>query len=608
MKKLFKWVAILLGIATLLGALLAVQVMFFRPFDIRIFYEKIFVERLLDDPELATRLGILEQFGINSHNARLTDASPAHTDKTYAWISDSLQQLHAYDRDSLDDSERLSYDVLDYYLRSEKAGERFRYHNYPVNQMFGVQSQLPTFMATMHPLHTLQDAEFYVTRLSLFGQKFDQVLEGLKLRETKHIPPPKFVVEKVLAEMRGFVSDSARQNMLYTSYSKRLKNIAGLDDDMRDRLLQSAEEQIRNTVYPAYARLISYFERLQSRPLGNNGVWSLPDGDALYAWKVRSNTTTDLDPDEIHALGKKEVQRIEQQMHRLLLDQGYAEGSIGERMSALAREPRFLYPDSDEGRQQILKDYQSILDEIDARLDPYFDRRPGTGVQVKRIPAFKEKTAPVAYYNSPSMDGKRPGVFYANLYQIKTIHKWGMRTLAYHEAIPGHHFQISIAQELEGLPTFRKVLPFTAYIEGWALYAERLAWEIGMEENPYDDLGRLQAEMFRAVRLVVDTGLHHKHWSREQAIDYMLEKTGIPESDVVAEVERYLVMPGQALAYKIGMLKILELREYTRSTMGNRFDLGKFHNVILQNGALPLSLLEQQVKKYLAREMERKQG
>ncbi|WP_457669833.1 DUF885 domain-containing protein [Thiolapillus sp.] len=602
MKRLFRWTAILLGGILLLGAVLATQVVFFRPFDIRIFYEKVFVQRLLEDPELLTQLGFLEQYGFDGHNARLTDASPAHTEKVAAGIRDSLRQLHAYDRAGMDDEERLSYDVLDYFLRTEAAGYRFRYHDYPLNQMFGVQSQLPTFMATIHPLEDEEDAENYIRRLSLFGNKFDQVLEGLALRESKKILPPRFVVEKVLAEMNEFVAKAPKENMLYTSFSERLGKLAELNERTRQRLLQGVEKQIRENVYPAYARLIAYFERLQSGDLTNHGVWSLPDGEAYYAWKVHSNTSTDLGAEEIHDLGQKEVARIEKEMDQLLQGQGYVEGSVGARMAALTREPRFLYPDDDAGRRQVLEDYQAIIDEIDARLEAYFRVRPRSGVQVKRIPVFKEKTAPGAYYNAPSMDGKRPGVFYANLYKIDSTYKWGMRTLAYHEATPGHHFQISIARELQGLPTFRKVLPFTAYVEGWALYAERLAKEIGMLEDPYDDLGRLQAEMFRAVRLVVDTGLHHKRWSREQAIEYMLEKTGKSRTDVVAEIERYLVMPGQALAYKIGMIKILELREKAKSALGAKFDYGRFHDVILKNGALPLALLEQQVEKYIASE------
>ncbi|BAO44543.1 DUF885 domain-containing protein [Thiolapillus brandeum] len=601
MKRIVKWGGGLTLAALLVAAALMVQAVYFRPLSIRVFYEKIFIEKMLQDPELLTSLGLLEQFGIHGHNARLTDASPEFTEESARWLTRQLQQLHEYDRASLQGQTALSYDVLNYYLETEQAGLPFRYHNYPVNQMFGVQSQLPTVMTTSQPLASETDAKDYISRLGAFGTKFRQLLRSLKLREEKGILPPRFVVEKVLDEMQAFTAMPPDEHLLYTSFRERMQK-TGVDEATLGRLLTQVKAQIRDVVYPAYGQLIGYFRHLQSLPLDNNGVWALPNGKAYYAWLIRANTTTDMSADEIHALGLSEVARIEGEMDRLLKLQGYEEGSVGERMSRLSEEARFLYPDSESGRQQVLKDYQKIIDEMDVRLDTIFDIRPRYPVVVKRIPLFKEKTSAGAYYDAPPMDGSRPGVFYANLYNMSAVRKWGMRTLAYHEAIPGHHFQISIARELKGVATFRRILPFTAYVEGWALYAERLAREIGMEEDPFDDLGRLQAELFRAVRLVVDTGLHARHWTREQAIAYMKDKTGMPETDVVAEVERYLVMPGQALAYKIGMLKILELRDKARTRLGKRFDIRKFHKVILKNGALPLPLLEQQVDAYIARE------
>ena len=351
--------------------------------------------------------------------------------------------------------------------------------------------------------------------------------------------------------------------------------------------------------------MIAYYEKLLPKTKGNHGVWALPDGAAFYAWSVKQHTTTDMTPDQVHALGVSEVARIEAEMDAILRAEGLAEGTVGARVKQLGQRPEQLYPDSDAGRTQILADYQAIIDEIDRGLTPYFDVRPKGGVKVERVPVFREKTAPGAYYNPPAFDGSRPGIFYANLRNVAEIQKFGMRTLAYHEAIPGHHFQTSIQQELTGVPTFRKVLPFTAFSEGWALYAERLAWEIGYQKQPLDNLGRLQAEMFRAVRLVVDTGMHHKRWTREQAIEYMTAKTGMPETDVVAEIERYLVMPGQALAYKVGMNKILSLREQAKAQLGEKFDLKRFHNLVLTGGDMPLTLLEQRVDAWIAQEKAR---
>jgi len=286
-------------------------------------------------------------------------------------------------------------------------------------------------------------------------------------------------------------------------------------------------------------------------------------------------------------------------MDQILRAEGYMEGNVGERMLALSKEQRFLYPDSDEGREQILADYQRLIDEVSAGLGDAFDLRPKAPVEVRRVPEFKEKTAPGAYYTMPARDGSMPGIFYANLRSVEEIPRYGMRTLTYHEAVPGHHFQIAIQGELEGLPVFRTLPLFSAYSEGWGLYAEQVAAELGFQEDPYDRLGYLQAQLFRAVRLVVDTGIHAKRWTREEAIDYMMANTGMPRTDVVAEIERYIVMPGQACSYMIGKLKIVELRERAEKALGDDFSLADFHRVVLENGAVPLAVLEDIVTNYI---------
>ena len=291
--------------------------------------------------------------------------------------------------------------------------------------------------------------------------------------------------------------------------------------------------------------------------------------------------------------------RISTEMDAILKDKGLSEGSIGARVQQLAHEPESTFPNTPEGKAAMLKRYQAILDEVNVGLGDAFDVRPTLGVEVKAVPEFAEKTAPGAYYEPGSFDGTRPGAFYANMRDTAETPEWAMRTLAYHEGIPGHHFQISIAQELKGVPFFRRVLPFTAYAEGWALYAERLTWELGFEKDPLDNLGRLRDEMMRAVRLVVDSGIHYKHWTREQAIQYMMENTGMAESDVTAEIERYFVAPGQALAYKAGMLKILELREKAKQALGPAFKLSEFHDQVLTHGSLPLALLERVIDDWI---------
>jgi uncharacterized protein (DUF885 family) len=433
----------------------------------------------------------------------------------------------------------------------------------------------------------------------------DQVLEGLHSREQAGILPPTFVVEKVLAEMRGFAGVPASENILYTSFVEKLDKLPAdaLAPTEREELLSKVEAAVSGQVYPAYGRFIAYYDELLPRTEGNHGVWALPDGEAFYAWAARMHTTTDMTPDQIHQLGLDEVARIEAEMSAILVAEGLEEGTVGERMQQIARRPDQLYPDTDAGRAAIIADFTAMIEEIDGGIDDYFNVRPKQGVRVERVPEFREKTAPGAYYNPPAFDGSRPGIFYINLRSTDEIARFGMRTLAYHEAIPGHHFQTTIQQELTGVPTFRKVLPFTAFSEGWALYTERLAWEIGFQDEPLDNLGRLQAEMFRAVRLVVDTGLHHKRWTREQAIAYMLEKTGMPETDVVAEIERYLVMPGQALAYKVGMNRILELREKAKAALGPKFDIKAFHDLLLTGGDMPLALLERRVDAWIGEQV-----
>lgn len=603
MRKAFKWGLRGLALVSVLTALLVVHTIWFKPLKIEWFFERVFVEYALKDPELLSNLRILPGW-LDFYSDKLTDRSLAREAAMSRKLHADLATLRRYDRGRLDEQTRMSYDILEFFLANQVDGEPYRYHNYPLNQLFGVQNGIPTFLATQHPVDNRRDADNYLARLAAIPTAFDQVMEGLRLREDKGILPPRFVVEKVLVEMNGFVGAAPEENILYTSFAEKLAKLpAGtLDEAARERLLGEARRLIAERVYPAYQVFIGYYDGLLPRARGNNGVWELPDGAGFYAWSVRNHTTTEMTPDQVHALGLSEVARIEAEMDAILRGERLEEGSIGERVQRIATREDQRYPDSDAGRQQIIDDFQAIIDEADAKLTAYFDVRPGIGVKVERVPEFREKTAPGAYYNVPAFDGSRPGIFYINLRSTDEIPRFGMRTLAYHEAIPGHHFQLAIQQELTGVPTFRRILPFTAYTEGWALYAERVASEAGFHPTPLDELGRLQAEMFRAVRLVVDSGMHHKRWTREQAIDYMLEKTGMPEGDVVAEIERYLVWPGQALAYKVGMNHILALREQARAALGDGFDIRRFHNVVLTGGSMPLTLLSRRVEAWIAQE------
>jgi len=600
-KKFLKWAGVAVG-SLLVLVVLAGTWFWFAPlpnYDWAL--NRAFLKIVIDSPETLSQLRMLEQVGIKSHQDELDDESIAAGDRAMAKMKSIAAELRSFDREDMEYQQQLSYDMADWMLsRLEAGADRWRFHNYPVNQLFGVQNGFPTFMESTHAIESVRDAEDYNSRLSKVGVKFSQVLEGLRVREEKGILPPTFVVDKVLEEMNNFVATPVEENILYASFEKKLAE-AKIGGSAQSRLLQENKHQIEATVYPAYQALIDYFTALRSKTTSDDGVWKLPDGDEFYAYMLELFTTSEMTPQQIHETGLAEVERIHAEMREILAAEGYdVSQPVGVLMRELANEDRFLYPDNDEGRAQILADYKAILDEVSAGLDDWFSLKPETGIDVQRIPEFKEKTAPGAYYNGPAMDGSRPGVFYANLYNIKATPKFNLRTLAYHEGVPGHHFQIALAQENKDLPLFRRMGPFTAYIEGWALYAERVAWEAGFETDPYDNLGRLQAELFRAVRLVVDTGIHYKRWTREQAIDYMYNNTGITDTDVIAEIERYIVMPGQACAYKVGMMEIMALRQRAEQVLGDDFDVREFHEVVLKNGAMPLAILGRVVDQWIA--------
>jgi uncharacterized protein (DUF885 family) len=599
MKIAVKWLAGLTAAVIVLALGLVVHSWYFRPPLISIFFGRAFLQFMLEDPEAVSSLGIFEQLGYKGFDGMLTDVSPEHELKLARMAREDLQTLHGYDRASLSSSNQLSYDVLDWFLTDLVEGQHWLFHDYPVNQLFGVQSSTPDFLVQIHPIGGRRDIRNYIARLSAFERKFEQLLQGLRLRESKGIVPPKFVIERVLVEMREFVGVPARENVLYTSLRMKMGKLVGLPLAEREQLLREAESAINSSVYPAYRRLIGYFERLQPKVSGDYGIWKLPDGDRYYDYLIRSHTTTALDAEQVHDIGLAEVARIGKELDAVLKSQGFQQGTIAARIAELNADSRSQYTNDDAGRAACLADYQRYIDQMIRGLDQDFAAPPRFSVKVVRVPEFKEKTAPGGYADTGSLDGSRPGIFYVNLRDMRDIWKYQMRTLAYHEAVPGHQLQGVIAQRLTDVPTFRKILPFSAYDEGWAVYAERLGWEMGYENDPLDNLGRLQAEMFRAVRLVVDTGIHRKHWTREQAIEYMQEKTGMARSDVVNEVERYFVIPGQALAYKIGMLRILDLRARSQAQLGSAFDIRQFHNVVLGSGSLPLGILERQVDAWI---------
>jgi uncharacterized protein (DUF885 family) len=595
-----RWIAAVgLLVIVAVGAF-AWSAFFGRPWTIDQFFARVFLEFALERPLVLSQLRILEPYGLRWHADELDDLSHAFELDEIRELKRNLEVLRSYDREAMSPEQRESRDVLEWFLQVQADREPFLLHDFPVNQMNGVQTGLVDFMLSIHQVNDEQDAENFVARLRAFVPAFEQVVEGIELRSEAGILPPRFVIDRVRFDLEQFLRPEPADSILVVQFEDAVSRLEGISDARRADLLDQARAAVAEAVYPALRGLDAALARHQQEAGDEVGAWRLPNGDAYYAWQVRRHTTTNLTPDEIHQLGLAEVERIAGEMRAILAKNDIEVESLADALRSLASDPRFQFSDDEAGREAILTGYQEIVAEVEAKLPELFGRLPQAPVVVERVPPFMEAGAPLAYYNPPPFDGSRPGVFYVNLRNVAESQRWRMRTLAHHEATPGHHLQISLAQEIEGLPFFRRILPFTAYAEGWALYAERLAGEHGLLPTDLDRLGQLVDEMFRAARLVVDTGIHAKRWSRERAIGYLESHTGKPISEVVAEVDRYIVMPGQALAYKIGQLEILAYRDRARRALGDAFDLREFHDVLLGGGGLPLELLERKVDEWIA--------
>ena len=602
--RILGWVALLV---LLVGVYAGYRIIWGHPFTINQLANRQAVFFLVRNPELFTSIGAVDGTILDRHSGRLAPVGVEKRDADYAFAEEAIAEVKEFDREKLEPQEQITYDVLLDFYGSQESFKQFDWLSsegiYPISPMFGTQVGLASFMQSQHVVKNEKTARSYVERLHAMGGKLDAVTAEMQRQSDAGVVLPPSLLERSLVVIGDTISAPPAENALVTSFVERMGKAEGLDEATRNDLRDQAVAAVETSVYPAYQRMSAAL--IEQRPRAADtaaGVGRLPDGVAYYQAMIKQFTTTDYAPDRVHELGLSEVARIDVEMDALLRSQRLDTGTVAERMTQLRTDPRFLYPDSDEGREQVLAGYRAILDEIAARMPEYFRTIPPGKLEVERVPESAEKGSAGAYYESPALDGSRPGTFRANLRDLSEIPKWGMKTLSYHEGIPGHHFQIATAQGLEGLPLIRQQPIYTAYVEGWALYAERLAAEIGMyKDDPWGDLGRLQAEMFRAVRLVVDSGLHAKGWTREQAIDYMVRTTGMGEGEVTSEIERYMALPGQALAYKIGQLKILELREKARTALGPKFDLKEFHTVVLENGAVPLTVLERLVDEWIAK-------
>ncbi|HYJ04649.1 MAG TPA: DUF885 domain-containing protein [Chthoniobacterales bacterium] len=563
------------------------------------FFDKNFDDFVARHPQFASQLGLKTGYD------KWEDLSDASNAEDLAFSVQNLARLKRdFDFDSLDPQTQLSWKLFENDVQQNAEGFRFRFHNYPVNQMFGWHSQTPTFLINIHRVDSVPDAEAYIARLNGIAKQADQVIANLELRAEKGIVPPKFVFPLVLDACKNVIKGkpfdkSETDSTLLADFTKKVTALKDVDQPTRDRLLAEANKALLESFQPAYQKLIAFLEAQEKTAPAEGGAWQFPDGRAYYELALRRTTTTKMTGDEIHDLGLKEVARIHAEMTKIK-EKVKFKGDLQAFFQFMRTDKQFYLPDTDEGRAEYLKRATDIINTMRGRLDELFLTKPKADVQVKAVEKFREKSAGKAFYQGPAPDGSRPGMFYVNLAEMKSTPTYELEGLAYHEGIPGHHMQIAIAQELQGIPKFRRMgSRYTAYSEGWGLYTELIPKEMGLYQDPYSDFGRLGLELWRAGRLVVDTGIHHKKWTRQQAIDYLKKNTPNAEGDCVEAINRYIVMPSQATAYKIGMLKILELREKAKKELGAKFDLRQFHDVVLTNGPVPLETLEELVARWV---------
>ena len=508
-----------------------------------------------------------------------------------------------FDVTKLDADHALSYRLFEIQSEQEINGAKWWDYGYTFNQMFGKQSGIPAFLINRHRIRDISDAKAYIARLNGVKAYMDAHIKNEKASAAKGIQPPLYVYAHVIRDAENIIKGEpftdGKLSTILADFKKKIDKL-DISDKEREGLYVDAVAALNTSFKPAYENLISEMKSMQAKASTDDGAWKLPDGGDYYASRLQEMTTTDMSAEAIHALGLSEVDRIHAEMREIMAKVEF-EGSLQDFFEFTRTDKQFFKAENDLGRAAYLQEATVFIDDMKLRLPEVFNRLPKAKLDVRAVEAFREKAAGKAFYNRPAPDGSRPGIYYANLYRMDAMPVYQMEALAYHEGIPGHHMQLSISQELEGIPSFRKYGRFTAYSEGWGLYSEYLPKEMGLYADPYSDFGRLAMELWRAARLVVDTGLHEKKWSREKAIEYLMVNTPNPESDAIKAIERYIVMPGQATAYKIGMNKILELRENAKTELGEDFDIRDFHDAILATGPVPLNIMEEQVDVYIAR-------
>lgn len=566
--------------------------------------QKVFAKFVTDQidrsPETATSVGF--DVGPRAHQRSELDDGSLHARVTgRALAHEEIAEMRTIDRARLSPADKVSYDTIDFITEgSVEAVDAFDYGGggvgspYVLSQLTGAYQGVPDFLDSQHPIKTKADADAYLSRLTAFGTALDQDSECARHDAALGASPPDFILDKTLIQLRALIKSDPSQSNLVGSVVRRAK-AAGLTDDYAG----PAAKIYSQTVVPALERQIALVTDLRSKASHDAGVWRLPKGEEYYRLSLKQATTTTLSPDEVHKLGLERVAALSAEIDTAMKAQGLTKGTVGERYRALYQDPKFRYPNTDEGKDKLLADLNAKVAAVTKKLPDYFGALPKAPLLIKRVPKETEAGAPGGYYNGAALDGSRPGTYYINLRDTAEVPSWTLSTLTYHEGIPGHHLQISIAQEAP-LPLIRRVIGFNAYQEGWALYAEQLADEMGMYANdPFGRIGYLHDALFRGVRLVVDTGLHHKRWSREKAVKYYVDNLGDQDASAITEVERYCVWPGQACSYMVGKLTWLRLRAKAKAALGPKFDIKKFHDAGLLNGAMPLAVLEAVIDGYV---------
>ena len=573
-----------------------------KPVSIDHYLGKELVMDLTGSPEELTYVGILDRFNwVTNHNSKLSIPQDNDINDGIKQTEKVVKTLYKYNDSNLSDIQKNTKKIAIFdYENQLKELQYFPYLDYPLNQIGGIHLNTIEFMNSVHPIRSESEAKAFIKRTDLIKEVYQGTLNHLKKQADNGIYPPEFVYGHVINQLDEFINISNTEHPLYKQFMLKVKKLE-LGNDVIDYLEKEITRSINESVTPGFKLLRNFMANTQKNANKNHGIWSQPGGDEYYKLKIRTFTTTDYSPEEIHQMGLSEVKRISSRMKEILTSLGYDENkSVGKLMNELNENPDFLYADTLDRKEIVVSDYTDMVNEAIKVMANYFHTMPKSEVIVKAVPEYSEQNAAGGYYQSPALDGSRPGVFYANLYDIKQTPTYSMRTLAYHEATPGHHHQIAHSLENEELTLYRRFGYYTsAFAEGWALYSEILALEVGLAENPYDELGILQSELFRANRLVVDTGMHYKRWTREEAMEYMKSVTGMSDTEVRVEIERYIVWPGQALSYKVGMIKILELRERAMEKLGEKFNIKDFHSAVLDHGNPPLFIVEEMVDRMI---------